>query len=366
MSNDQMHAKGISRRDVFRIGAGVSLGLAAPAGFVRNAWAQSKTMTIGIWAGAQGEYIKKEVISAFMKEYDCRILVNEGWTLPQIAKVRAEKANPQHTVVFVDDLGVELLKREELIDPLPKDKMPNLSKVYPRFVYNDGYGVAIGVSMGGMGYNPTLMKPIESYKDLWDERFRKKLTLLSMKGTSGPFLVMTAAALATGKPFAEAQYLTDSAWDLLKELKPNILNIADSNAQAANQVMQGEVLMHGIDYSKWVYPYTQKGAPIDMCYPKEGTWAGVNCQVLIKNAPNQDLGAEFMNRMLDEKVQTGLAKAALAAPPLPGIELDKETLKYVAYPQEKMDDLKLFSPDWAYVNKARDGWTEKWNQIFAA
>ncbi len=55
--------------------------------------------------------------------------------------------------MFVDDLGVEIAKREGLIDPLPKDKMPNLAKVYPRFIYNDGYGVALAVSSAGIFYN---------------------------------------------------------------------------------------------------------------------------------------------------------------------------------------------------------------------
>ena len=33
-----------------------------------------------------------------------------------------------------------------------------------------------------------------------------------------------------------------------------------------------------------------------MCFPKEGAFAGVNCQVLVKSGPNADLGAAFMNR----------------------------------------------------------------------
>lgn len=352
----------LSRRSLLK--AGAAAAATGPIVFVRNGWAQDKTLTIGIWAGAQGEYIKKEVVTPFQKDFNCRVLVNEGWTLPQIAKVRAEKANPQHTVVFVDDLGIDILKREDLIDPLPKAKMPNLAKVFPRFIYDDGYGVAIGISMAGIAYNPKISKPIASYKELWDERFRRKIAMLSMRSTSGPMVVITAAALATGKPYKEAQYLTDQAWPLLTDLKPNILNIAQSNAQAANQVIQGEALVELIDYSKWVYPLTMKGAPIDMCYPKEGTWAGVNCMALVKGAPNQDLGAEFMNRMLDAKVQTELSKFALAAPPVRDLEFPADTLKYIAYPEKKMDELKLFSPDWKYVNQARDGWTEKWNAIF--
>jgi putative spermidine/putrescine transport system substrate-binding protein len=351
---------GLSRRSLLKAG----VAAAAPVVFTRNGWSQGKTITIGIWAGAQGEFIKKEVVAPFMAEFNCRVLVNEGWTLPQVAKVRAERANPQHTVVFVDDLGIDILKRENLIDPLPKAKMPNMAKVIPRFIYDEGYGVAIGISMAGIAYNPKIIKPLESYRELWDARFRRKITLLSFRSTGGPMLLMTAAALVTGKPYKEAQYLTDQAWPMMAELKPNVLNVAQSNAQSANQVIQGEAHMELIDYSKWVYPYTIKGAPIDMCYPKEGTWAGVNCMALVKGSPNQDVGAEFMNRMLDAKVQTELSKFALAAPPIRDLEFSAETLKYIAYPEKKMDDLALFSPDWKYVNQARDGWTEKWNTIF--
>src|SRR4051812_31657706 len=185
---------GLSRRNLLKAGAAAAI----PLIFARNSWAQGKTLTIGIWAGAQGEYIKKQVVTPFQTEFNCRVLVNEGWTLPQIAKVRAERANPQHTVVFVDDLGVDILKRENLIDPLPKVNMPNLANVLPRFIYDEGYGVAIGISMAGIAYNPKVIKTIESYKELWDQRFRRKIAMLSMRSTGGPMMVMTAAALATG------------------------------------------------------------------------------------------------------------------------------------------------------------------------
>ena len=44
--------------------------------------------------------------------------------------------------------------------------------------------------------------------------------------------------------------------------------------------------MGGPEYSKYVFPYAVKGAPIDMCFPKEGAFAGVNCQVFVKGGPN--------------------------------------------------------------------------------
>jgi putative spermidine/putrescine transport system substrate-binding protein len=356
-------------RPIGRRGFLKSVAAAAAAGPIilqRNAWAQGKTLHVGIWAGAQGEYIKKNVIAQFEKDFGCKVFVDEDWTLAQIARLRAGKANPRHTVMFMDDLGIEICKREGLIDALPREQMPNLAQVYPRFVYDDGYGVAIGISMGGVAYNPKRIKAPESYHELWEARFRRRITLGSMTGTGGPFMVIIAAALATGKPYQEAQHVADAAFPKLAELKPNILNIYTSNAQAANQIIQGEADIAGIDYSKWMYPYTVKGAPLDMAYPKEGIFAGVNCQALVKGGPHPELGGEFMNRMLDPKVQVPLAQFSLAAPPIRDLEFPADTLKYLAYPEEKMNRLKLFSPDWKLVNRIRPQWTEQWNKIFTA
>ena len=38
----------------------------------------------------------------------------------------------------------------------------------------------------------------------------------------------------------------------------------------------------------------------------------------------------------------------------------------MAYPQKKMDELGLFSPDWEHVNKMRSDWIEKMNQSFVS
>ncbi|WP_406855474.1 extracellular solute-binding protein [Alsobacter sp. KACC 23698] len=362
MSDQDTGKQGVGRRSLLLGGAAA---LAAPMIFRPNAWAQGKQIQVGIWGGPQGEFIRKNVLPAFEKDFGCKVLAEEGTTLGQISRLRATKDAPKYTVMFVDDLGVEIAKREGLIDPLPRDKMPNIAKVFPRFIYEDGYGVALAVSTAGLFFNPTATKPLTSYADLWDPRFKKRVSLVSTKNTPSVFVVIATAALVTGRPYQEAQYLADAAWPKLQELKPNILNLYESN-NAAVFVAQGEGDVGGIEYSKYVSPYTLQGANIDMCYPKEGAFAGVNCQVMVKGGPNQDLGAEFMNRMLSPAVQQPLAEFAIAAPPIEGLTFKPEIAKLLAYPLNKMDDMKLFSPDWAHVNKVRASWIEKLNGIFVA
>jgi putative spermidine/putrescine transport system substrate-binding protein len=268
--------------------------------------------------------------------------------------------------MFIDDVGIELCIQDNLITKLPIADMPNMAAVYPQFRFNDDYAVAMGVTPNAPYYNTSLAKPLESYADLWSGKLRRKITLANMTISGGVFVMIAAAAVATGKSFKEAQYLAEHAGDKLKELKPNILNLYTSSGTAASTVMQGEATYGAISASKWIHPYTKKGAPIDMTYPKEGGFFGIKTQVLVRNAPNQDLGAAFINRMLAPQVQKGLSEYTLTSPPIRGLEFSKETLRYLVYPLSEMERKNLFLPDWKYVNSVRGKWTEIWNQVFTA
>jgi putative spermidine/putrescine transport system substrate-binding protein len=69
--------------------------------------------------------------------------------------------------------------------------------------------------------------------------------------------------------------MIEQAWPKMAALKPNVLSNFE-NQTTVMQVAQGEADIAGIFYSKSVYPYTVQGAPVDMCYPREGAFAGIN------------------------------------------------------------------------------------------
>jgi len=65
-------------------------------------------------------------------------------------------------------------------------------------------------------------------------------------------------------------------------------------------------------------------------------------------------------------VQQGLAEATFAAPTISGLEFKPEVTKYMAYPEAKMDEMGIFSPDWKFINPLRPQLLEKYNQVFGA
>ncbi|GAB4065545.1 extracellular solute-binding protein [Ancylobacter sonchi] len=351
----------ISRRTFGKLVLGA--GALAPLGYVRNGWAQGKEIQIGIWGGSQGEFVKKNIIPAFEKDFGAKVTAEEGFTLANVGKMRATRANPKFSVMFIDDVAIPICKAEGLIEQLPAGDMPALANLYPLFGFN-GWGTALAISVASM-FNNTSITPPDSYAELWKPEFAGKLKLVSPKNTPSVFFLIVAAAVKSGKPFAEAQYLVDDSFDKVAELKPNIMNLFDNGPQAANEVAQGQADIGLLELSKYIYPYTAKGAPVTMSFPKEGSFAGNNCQVLVKGGPNRDLAVAFMNRMLEPAVQKAFSEYAYTAPPVSGIEFSPETLKYIAYPVEEMDKRGLFTPDWEYINARRSGWTEKLNGIFA-
>jgi putative spermidine/putrescine transport system substrate-binding protein len=350
---------GLARRRL--LGAAASLPLVS----IRGAHAATRSIQVGIYTAQQGDYVRKQIIPKFEADYDCKVFTTEGVTLMQIAALRATRDNPKYSVMFMDDIGIELSKREGLIDRLPAEKIPNLAGLLPRFLVFDGYGAAFAISTGGMVIDPQVTKPLVSYADLWEPKFKQRFLMMSPKATQSLYLLIATASFMTGKPLKEAQYNIDIVWPKMAELKANVLSTYENPSQIM-MVAQGQVDVAGIEYSKNIYPYTIQGAPLDMCFPKEGTFAGINCLSFVKGGPEPELAAAFINRMLDPTVQQGLATATLTSPSVKGATFAPEIARYIAYPEAKMDAMGLFAADWAFINPRRPGWLEKYNQVFGS
>ena len=339
--------------------------LAAPLIIGRRATAADRSITVGIYTGKQGDVVRKQIIPPFEAKYKCKVYTTQGVTLEQVALMRTTRSNPKYSVMFIDDIGVELAKREGLIEKLRAEEIPNLERVLKRFIFFDSHGAAFAMSAAGLCYNTATGKPLTSFGDLWDPRLRGRFMMETPKATQSLYLLMAAVAVETGKPYSETQYMLDQAWPKMEALKPNVLSIFESETTVM-QVADGQADVAGIFYSKSVYPYTVKGAPVAMCFPREGAFAGINCATLVKNAPDRELGLAFINHMLDPDTQQLLAEATLTAPTISGLEFKPDVAKYIAYPEAKMDDMAIFNPDWAYINPLRSKIVERYNQVFGA
>ena len=215
---------GISRRTFqarWRWACSFARRAAQPDG-VRAQWlGAGKEISIGIWAVLKASIVRKNIIPAFEKDFGCSVTAEEGFTLANVAKMRATKANPKFSVMFIDDVAIPICSAEDLIAELPKDKMPSageaLSALSPtadterrwRFRSRACFTIRQSLRRRAM--------PICGIRS-----GRGKIKLVSPKNTPSVFFLIVAASVKSGKPFAQAQYEIDGAFDKVAELKPNV------------------------------------------------------------------------------------------------------------------------------------------------
>ena len=82
--------------------------------------------------------------------------------------------------------------------------------------------------------------------------------------------------------------------------------------------------------------------------------------------PERELAVAFIDWMLSPDIQQLLAEQTLTAPSLGGLSFKPDVEKYMAYPEAKMDEMGIFSPDWTLINPMRPQLIEKYNQVFSA
>ncbi|MBM3221769.1 MAG: extracellular solute-binding protein [Candidatus Rokubacteria bacterium] len=339
-----------------------SVGLLARASTV-SAQAAAKTMAIAIWGGPFSAALREALVPEFEKDHGVKVVMEEGISADAIAKVRTARSNPQHTLIGVDDQFISELKTEGLIVPVTPKDVPNMKDLFPEYVIEDGHGVGVAVSWSGLHYNTARVKtPITSWRAMWDPAFKGRVIIQSFKAGTGILTLAMTAALATGKPAQQAQYEAEAAFPLYKQLRPHLHSIVDSTVTALPLLAQGEAWLLPTP-SRIAAAYTVKGAPIARAEVKEGQPMLLNTVALVKNAPLQEQGRDFINRFLSAKVQLEMAKKGLTGPTNQKVEVPADLKKLV--PVGREDAARMVRLDWKHVTKHRAQWVDWWNKEMA-
>jgi len=154
--------------------------------------------------------------------------------------MRATRNNPKYNVMFIDDIGVELAKREGLIEQLPRAEIPNMERLLNRLNFYDGFGAGFALSAAGMAYNTATGKPLLSYGELWDPKLKGRFLMETPKATQSLYLLIAAVSVETGKPYSETQYMIEQAWPKMAALKPADVSNS-SEVRRANSTLRALV-----------------------------------------------------------------------------------------------------------------------------
>jgi len=331
---------------------GVALGIAMLAGPVL---AQSK-LTVAAYGGVWDSHLREKVFPEFEKKHNVKVEYVAGNSTDTLAKLQAQKANQVIDVAIVDD--GPMYQAIQLgfcgkIAGLPSDDL------YTSARFKDDKAVAIGLVATGLMYNTKVFKEKgwaapASWNDLKDSKYKKTIVIPPINNTYGLYTLMMFARLNGG-----GEKDIEPGFKVMKaDVNPNVLAYEPSPGKMTELFESGQGLL-AVWGSGRVQSFANTGFPVDFVYPKEGAVTLLASACPIAKANASPLASQFIEAMLQPKLQLILLKDYGYGPVNKKVEVPPELAKMAPVGERAA---KLINPDWDTINAHRDEWTKRWNR----
>jgi putative spermidine/putrescine transport system substrate-binding protein len=341
-----------------RRGAVVIVGILLLFGCAGPALAQPKEFVVAAWGGLYEDGWRKSLVPAFEKRYAVKVIWVQGVSSATIAKMRAQKDNPQIDVAMMDDGPHRQAIALGLVDRIERSKLSTARDLYDIAFEPEDYGIGFGLTGSGLFYNTKVFAenrwaPPTSWLDLYRPELKGKVSTQSITHASGLFLLLALNKLAGGTDanlnpgFAKA-----------KELAPNVLTF-DKFGETPTLVQQGTSVL-GTWFINSVVSTAATGVPVEFVYPREGAYGVKEVITIVKGGPNQDLAHKFIDMLLSKEEQENTAKFIALGPVNKQAKLEGDSARKVIYGSDFVN--RLIFPDWTFINANRAAWTERWNK----
>lgn len=348
---------GLTRRAVLRgLAGGSAAVLAAARG--RPAAAADDELVVTMFGGAMEQGWRRTVIEPFEKQFKVRVTVASGTTLVTLAKMRAEKGNPQMDVVVMDSPGAVPAAAEGLWEKLDPARIPVMKELPDWAIDKDRNYVSWLTAYYGLAYNTQKVKePPASWEDLFKPEYKGRVIFPDMSNVGATYLLHVFAILTGGDINSNN---VESAFRKVKALRPSVLTLWTSHDQVAQLLTQGEA---------WIGPWPSdraitikaQGAPIGISAPREGVPFNTSQMGIVKGTKRRELAEKYINFALGAEAQQRASEAIFIGPTNPNAKVPSGLARDLGIdPAAPLK--KLPPPDFSRIAAYRDGWVERWNR----
>lgn len=309
----------------------IAAGLAVSA---MSGAAQAKGRLV-IYCSATNAMCETEA-KAFGEKYDVKTSFIRNGSGSTLAKVDAEKNNPQADVWYGGTLDPQSQAGE--MGLLEAYKSPVLDQIMPQFrdpaKVKGNYSSAIYIGILGFGVNTDRLKQ----KNLPEPKCWKDLTNPIYKGE-----IQIADPQSSGTAYTALATFTqlwgeDQAFDYLKKLNANVSQYTKSGIAPARNAARGETAI-GIGFLHDYSLEKDKGAPLTLVSPCEGSGYEVGGVSILKKARNMDNARLFVDWALSKEAQELAWKQGQS------YQILTNTTAETSPNSLKLDDLKLIDYD---------------------
>jgi len=321
-----------------------------------------KTQTIGdrnsgaitVYTALENELVT-EYLDVFNKKYpNIKVNIVRESTGIITARLLAEKDNPKADLVWgtaassmmvLDNLGMlEPYAPEGINRILPKFKS---DKSVPTWVGIDAWETAFVVNtveLAKLGLNTDQIK---SYNDLLRPQLKQHIVMSNPNSSGTGFLTVAGLLQIKGKD-------TNGGWDYLTQLHENIAQYVHSGSRPAKMAAAGECVI-GISFGYAGISEKQKGAPVEVVFPVEGSGWDMEANALIKKGAIIQAAYSFLDWAISDEA----------------MNLYKKNYPIIAtggdgnYDGYEIDPVKqLIDNDFAWAAGNRDTILNKWISLF--
>lgn len=275
-----------------------------------------------------------------------------------LTRLRNEKANPQFDIWWGGPADAFIAGKKDGI--LETYKSPKADAIIDQKLMKDADDQWAGIYVGSLGFatntdflkkNPTVKAPT-SWDELNGPAFKGQASIAHPATSGTSYTAMCTILQMRGE---------DKGWDFIKTFSSSVFQYTRSGAGPATLVGTGEAAV-GVVFSHDIVVPIEKGLPVVLTFPAEGTGYEIGAMGIIKGAKNMALAKAWYDWALEPATQElGPKYTAYQAPTVKGAKASKPELlqvKLINYDFQKCGDqrdafLKRFETEIANRDKAK-------------
>jgi len=297
------------------------------------------TLYLGMNGGTMERVYADKVLPAFEKANNVKVVIVPGTSSDILAKVQANKANPQMHVMFLDDgimyRAISMGLCDKLAPSPPLEQIPVKARIK-----DEAVAVTLGVT--GLGYNAKMFKDKVVFQSLASSTF----------GLHG--FLMFNRIQGGDETHVEPGF---KAWP--KTVGPNVLEYIASSAKISEMVQTDEAAIFPLTPTQVA---TQKllGIPMEYAQPKEGAVVLNVAECVIARNDQPELAQKLAAFLLTAEAQAPALEEGDQIPSNPSTPTTDKTRARVEAMQGYLQT--AISIDWDQVNQARPEWNARWSR----
>ncbi len=281
---------------IFQLSTTLSAILLSGLAMSENVSAEERLV---VYCSAQNTMCE-QAVTAFGQKYNIKTSHIRGGTGSIFAKIEAEKANPQADVWYGGTLDPHSQAGEKGL--LEAYKSPNLKYILEEFrdpaKVKGNYSSAIYLGVLGFGVNTERLAKLgipvpKCWKDLTDPRLKHEIQSADPQSSGTAYTALATFIQLWGE---------DEAFKYLKALHQNVSQYTKSGNTATRNTARGEAAI-GIGFLHEHSIEKQKGAPVELIVPCEGTGYEIGGVSILKNARNLKNAQLFLDWALSKEAQ---------------------------------------------------------------